>query len=61
MPDFIIIVGRDRSTVNAESVAGRRFLRKLFATSDDSLTISSEFVNEIEKQLTDEGYYVTIR
>ena len=61
MPDFIIIVGRDRATINAESVAGRRFLRQLFATSEDSITISSEFVDEIEKQFTSEGYFVTIR
>jgi len=59
-PDFIIIVGRDKATVNPRTASAIRWLNKKMAASNNVVTIDAEAVEEIVTYIKTDGWDVEV-
>lgn len=62
--DFIVICGRWKASINAETIAAKRWLRAGFAVDENSsacLVIDNDHIEEIITQFEKEGFIVQVR
>lgn len=60
-PDFLIIVGREKATINPRTLPAIRWLNKKMDAENGYVTIDREAVDEIEAYIRVDGWIVEVK